>query len=99
MYQVHLSDTVCDDGILWSGTVGKPNSLNERIEECERKCDQNVNCKFMVLNIANDWCQTYPSCDVVRVPTHASITFAKRGKSLQINSKIIFGLTKYSGQQ
>ena len=85
MYQVHLSDTVCDEGLLWSGKVGVSNSLNDRIKECERKCDQNINCKFMSLNIANYWCQTYSSCNVVRVPTHASITFAKQGKFLQIN--------------
>ena len=88
LYQVHLSDTVCDNGLLWSGKVEKQNSFNERIEECERKCDQNVNCKFMALNIANDWCQTYSSCDIVRVPNHASITFTKKGKFLKRNCKI-----------
>ena len=86
---------ICNSGLLWSGSVGEPTSLNKRIEECERKCEQNANCKFMDVRIVNDWCQTHSSCDITRAPNSAGITFAKTG-NICIQLLFRFGLGFYA---
>ena len=80
LYKIHLNEiTACDSGLLWNGNVGESESLNKRIQECQHKCDANANCKFMFVNVVNDWCQIHSSCDTFRTPNKASLTFAKRG--------------------
>ena len=79
MYKIHLNDNVCNSGQLWEGNVGEPSSLNQRIEKCTIECNDNINCKFMTVNVGNDWCQIFSSCDTLRTPDLASITFSKRG--------------------
>ena len=79
MYKIHLTDNVCNSGQLWGGYVGEPSSLNQRIEKCTLECNDNIDCKFMTVNIDNDWCQIFSSCTAHRTSDLASITFSKRG--------------------
>ena len=86
MYKIHLTDNVCNSGQLWGGYVGEPSSLNQRIEKCTLECNDNIDCKFMTVNIDNDWCQIFSSCTAHRTSDLASITFSKRGNFVFIIS-------------
>ena len=101
LYKIHLNEnTACDSGLLWEGDVGEPDSLNQRIQECQQKCDANANCKFMFVNTVNDWCKIHSSCDTFRTPNKVSLTFAKRGnltiQKLRLNEKYRIDGIQYS---
>ena len=72
----------CDSGQLWEGNVQEPNSLNQRISECKRKCDDNPQCKFIFVNVLNDWCRIHSSCDTTTSTNGNTITLSKRGISI-----------------
>ena len=77
--------------------MGEPDSLNLRIQECQQKCDENANCKFMIVNVVSDWCRTHSSCDTFSTPNSISVTFAKRGNFFDhVRCKIVFISKKLS---
>ena len=41
----------------------------------------NIHCKFIFVNVLNDWCRIHSSCDTTTSTNGNSITFAKRGIS------------------
>ena len=75
----------CDSGQLWEGNVGEPSSLENRISECKIKCDGYTQCKFIHVNILNDWCRIHSSCDTTTSTNSDSITLAKKGISLLVS--------------
>lgn len=80
MYKIHLVETVkCNSGRLWDGSVGEPTSFSQRLIECISKCDEYANCKFMLVNVQNDWCEIHSSCDTTTSTGTDAITFSKRG--------------------
>ena len=86
LYKIHLMENVrCDSGQLWEGNVGEPSSLENRISECKIKCDGYTQCKFIIVNILNDWCRIHSSCDATTSTNSDSITLAKKGISLLVS--------------
>ena len=77
-----MENAKCDGGQLWEGNVQEPSSLNQRISECKRKCDDHPQCKFIFVNELNDWCRIHSSCDTITSTNGNSINLAKRGMSL-----------------
>ena len=77
-----MENVKCDGGHLWEGNVGEQSSFNERILECKRKCDGYSQCKFIHVNLLNDWCRIHSSCDTTTSTNSDAVTLAKRGISL-----------------
>ena len=79
--------------MIWEGSVNEPESLSQRIQECEKKCDEEISCKFMFVNTVNDWCRIHSNCNTLSTLNIAGLTFAKRGNaSAHHNSLISFNI-------
>ena len=75
--------------MLWEGSVDESESLSQRIQECEKKCDEEISCKFMFVNTVNDWCRIHFSCNTFRTLNIVGLTFARRGNASELYNPII----------
>ena len=62
---------------------GNNAGVNEKVEECKKKCDANPECHFLFVKIDRNFCVLHKACDKTRKTVHEGLTYKKQveGKS------------------
>ena len=56
----------------------EPNKAIESYSDCEKQCNEDLNCKF-IFHSAGLNCRRYASCDIMRTTAHTGSTYSKNG--------------------
>ena len=71
----------CEKNTLWEGHAVSTSAtldVEEVVEGCKNRCDNNAQCNFFKINNPGNWCLLYKYCNQLKTNGTNGITFARQ---------------------